>query len=57
MEDEQDRVELPEPLGIVVGFRLQFRPLGDEADTESVTVSVNPLTGDTVIIEVAVVPG
>ncbi len=37
------------------GDRLHPRPLG-EADEARVTVPVNPLTGETVIVEVPVLP-
>lgn len=38
------------------GTSVQVRPAGEEADTERLTVSVNPLTGVTVIVDVPVEP-
>ena len=52
--DEQERVEVCEaPSTMLVGLRVQVRPAG-ETDDVSATVPVNPLTGATVIVEVAV---
>ena len=40
---------------MLVGLRVQVRPAGDTAEV-SATVPVNPWTGATVIVEVAVAP-
>ncbi len=40
---------------MLVGLRVHVSPLGETADV-SATVPVNPLTGATVIVEVAVPP-
>ncbi len=40
---------------MLVGDRVQVSPAGDTADVKA-TVPVNPLTGATVIVEVAAVP-
>jgi hypothetical protein len=55
--DEQVRVEVPVPPAMVVVVRLQVRPAGVDAETESITVSVNPLTDDIVIVDAAAAPG
>ena len=52
----QDRLEVWEaPNTILLGVRVQVRPEG-ETDEVKVTVPVNPLTGATVIVDVAAVP-
>ncbi len=52
----QDRAEVCEaPRTILVGVRVQVRPAGETVDVRA-TVPVNPLTGATVIVEVAAVP-
>ena len=38
------------------GMIVQVRPAGEEADTERLTASVNPLKGVTVIVDVPVEP-
>jgi len=43
------------PRTILVGVRVQVRPAG-ETDDVSATVPVKPLTGATVIVEVAATP-
>lgn len=43
------------PRTMLVGLRVQVKPAGDTT-VASVTVPVNPLTGATVIVEVAVAP-
>ena len=43
------------PRTILVGDRVQVRPVGD-TDEVNATVPVNALIGETVIVEVAVVP-
>ncbi len=40
---------------MLVGFRVHVRPAGETADV-SATVPVKPLTGATVIVDVAAVP-
>jgi hypothetical protein len=40
---------------MLVGVRVQVRPAGETAEVRA-TVPVNPLTGATVIVEVAAVP-
>jgi hypothetical protein len=52
----QDSVEVWEaPSTMLVGLRVQVKPAG-ETDEVSETVPVNPLTGATVIVDVAVPP-
>src|SRR3989454_7609876 len=52
----QDRVEgWDEPRVTLIGLREQVRPVGDTVE-ERLTVPVNPLTGETVIVEVAETP-
>lgn len=54
---EQERLEVWEPpRRRLVGDILHARPLG-ETDDARVTVPVNPLTGETVIVEMPVSPG
>jgi hypothetical protein len=53
---EHDSVDVWEaPRIILVGDRVQVSPAG-ETEEVSATVPVNPLTGATVIVEVAAVP-
>jgi hypothetical protein len=40
---------------MLAGVRVQIKPAGETADVRA-TVPVNPLTGATVIVEVAAVP-
>jgi hypothetical protein len=52
----QESIEVMEaPSMTLVGFNEQVRPAGVEVCVR-VTVPVNPLTGDTVIVDVAGVP-
>jgi len=52
----QERAEVWEaPRTILVGVRVQVRPAGDTEEVRA-TVPVNPLTGATVIVEVATTP-
>ncbi len=52
----QDRVEVCEaPKTILAGVRVQVGPAGETADV-SATVPLKPLTGATVIVDVAAVP-
>ena len=52
----QDSVEdCDEPRVTLVGLREQVRP-ADDTVKERLTVPVNPLRGETVIVEIAVVP-
>jgi hypothetical protein len=54
--EEHDRVEVWEtPRTMLAGVRVQVRPAGATADVRA-TVPVNPLTGATVMVEVAAVP-
>ena len=46
-----DSVEVPDPLVIEVGERVQFRPEAGETVRLSATVPMNPLIGATVIVE------
>ncbi len=56
MGPEQERVEVWEPLRTrLVRDRVHVRPL-IETDAARVTVPVNPLTGETVIVELPVLP-
>jgi hypothetical protein len=41
---------------MLIGLRVQVRPAGDTVDVRA-TVPVNPLTGETVMVEVAAAPG
>jgi hypothetical protein len=41
---------------MLVGLSVQLRPVAGETDEVRATVPVNPLTGATVIVEVAVPP-
>jgi len=50
-----DKVEVPEPPVMLDELRVHVRPTGDTALVRA-TVPVNPLTGATVIVEVAVAP-
>lgn len=52
----QLRVEVPEPPVMLAGVRVQVRPLGVTVE-DSATVPVNPLTGATVMVELANCPG
>ena len=53
----QESVDVWEaPRTTLVGLRVHVGPAGD-TDEDSVTVPVNPLTGATVIVDVADVPG
>jgi hypothetical protein len=53
---EQDRVEVwVAPRTTLVGDKVQVKPAGDTVEA-SATVPVNPLTGATLIVEVAVAP-
>jgi len=55
-EPEQDRVEVWEaPKTMLPGLSAQVRPAGETVE-ERATVPVNPFTGATVIVEVAVAP-
>jgi hypothetical protein len=52
----QDRAEVwLAPRTMLVGVRVQVSPAGETADV-SATVPVNPLTGATVIVDVAATP-
>jgi hypothetical protein len=54
--DEQDRIEVWEtPRTMLAGVRVQARPAGATAEVRA-TVPVKPLTGATVIVELAAVP-
>ncbi len=54
--EEQDRVEVwLAPRTMLVGLRVHVNPAG-ETELVSATVPVNPLTGATVMVEVAAVP-
>jgi len=54
--DEQESVEVWDaPRTILDGVRVQVKPAGD-TELVSATVPVKPLTGATVIVEVAAVP-
>jgi hypothetical protein len=54
--DEQERVEVWEaPRTMLLGVRVHVRPAGETA-LVSATVPVKPLTGATVMVEVAAVP-
>ena len=56
MLDEQESVEVWDaPRTILDGVRVQVKPAGD-TELVSATVPVKPLTGATVIVEVAAVP-
>ena len=49
----QDRAEVPDaPRTMLVGVRVQVKPAGETVDVNA-TVPVNPLTGATVMVEVA----
>jgi len=48
----QDSVEVPEPPVMLVGVRLQVRPVPGEVELVRSTVPVNPFRGATVIVEV-----
>jgi len=54
-EPEQESVELPEPPVMLDADRVHVKPAGETADVRA-TVPVKPLTGATVIVEVAVAP-
>jgi hypothetical protein len=41
---------------MLAGLREQERPVPDETETASVTVPVNPLIGDIVMVDVPAVP-
>jgi hypothetical protein len=41
---------------MLAGLREQVRPVPDETETASVTVPVNPLIGDIVMVDVPVAP-
>jgi len=41
---------------MLLGVRVQLRPVAGETDDVSVTVPVNPLTGATVMVEVPAAP-
>jgi hypothetical protein len=54
--DEQESVEVWDaPRTMLVGLRVHVKPAGD-TELVSATVPVNPLTGATVIVEVAAAP-
>jgi hypothetical protein len=54
--EEHDRAEVWEaPRTMLVGVRVQMSPAGETADVRA-TVPVKPLTGATVIVDVAAVP-
>jgi hypothetical protein len=53
----QDNVEVWDaPRTILAGVRVHVKPVDGEIELVSATVPVNPLTGATVIVEVAAVP-
>ena len=53
---EHESVEVCDaPRTMLVGLRVQVRPAGETVEV-SETVPVNPLTGATVMVEVAVAP-
>ena len=55
-DPEQDSVEVWDaPRTMLVGLRVHVRPAGETVEVR-VTVPVKPLTGATVIVEVAVAP-
>jgi len=41
---------------VTLGGRVHVRPAGVDAETDKFTVPVNPFTGATVMVDVAVVP-
>lgn len=52
-----DRVEVWDaPRTMLLGVRVQVRPVAGEMDDVSVTVPVNPLIGATVMVEVPLAP-
>jgi len=54
--EEHDRVDVWDaPRTMLAGVRVQVKPAGETAEV-SATVPVNPLTGATVIVDVAAVP-
>ena len=56
MAEEHDRVDVWDaPRTMHAGVRVQVKPAGETAEV-SATVPVNPLTGATVIVDVAAVP-
>ena len=56
MAEEHDRVDVWDaPRTMLAGVRVQVKPAGETAEA-SATVPVNPLTGATVIVDVAAVP-
>lgn len=56
MAEEHDRVDVWDaPRTMLAGVRVQVKPAGETAEV-SATVPVNPLTGATVIVDVAAVP-
>ncbi len=52
----QDSVEVPDAPGIEAGLSVHVRPLEGVTVAVRVTVPVNPLMGDTVIVEVPAMP-
>ena len=52
----QDSVEVPEPPVMLVGLRLQVRPVMGDIVLVRSTVPVKPLTGLSVMVEVPVSP-
>ena len=56
MAEEHVRVEVWDaPKTMLVGLRVQVKPVGETEEVRA-TVPVNPLTGATVIVDVAEVP-
>ena len=52
-----DKVEVWDaPRTMLLGVRVQVRPVAGEMDDVSVTVPVNPLIGATVMVEVPLAP-
>ncbi len=51
-----DSVEVPEPPGIEVGLSVAEKPVDGDTEALRKTVLVKPWTGDTVMVEVHVVP-
>jgi len=52
----QDSVEVPEPPVMLVGVKLQVRPVLGEIELVRSTVPVSPFRGATVIVEVPELP-
>jgi hypothetical protein len=51
-----DNVPVPAPLDIVPGLIVQVRPLLGEIAVDRLTVPLNPLSGETTIVEDAETP-